>query len=177
LVHASKLPRLPTGENMNGFKGNMASGAFEKPERGDTLLSLTSSQRMVPLVSRIVRDILVVRGELVRLVPEQEALDRKRHSLPWPDRSRRYRLQEEIAAAERSLDQSLAELDHLGVVLVNPEAGMVGFPTVVNGRKAFFSWKPGEETLTYWHFSGETVRRMIPASWSKVDDVSLSGRA
>jgi len=162
---------------MSGSTGNTASGAFEKPERGETLLSLTTARRMVPLVRRIIEDILALRQRLLRLIPEQERLDRQRRDLSWPERARRYQLQEEIGAAEGQLQQARAELDGLGVVLVDPDAGWVGFPTAVNGRRAYFSWKPGEEILRFWHFAGETVRRLIPASWAKIDDTTLSGKS
>jgi hypothetical protein len=43
----------------------------------------------------------------------------------------------------------------------------VGLPTVVNGRLAYFSWKPEETTIQYWHFANETTRRTVPPSWSE----------
>jgi hypothetical protein len=121
---------------------------------------------MVPLIQRIVQDVLQSRQELARMQPEQSWLDSQRRTLAWPQRSRRYQLQEAIAAQEEHLTQVLGELESLGVVLVDPVRGQVGFPTLVNGRRAFFSWRLGEENLRHWHFLGEKVRRIIPASWS-----------
>jgi hypothetical protein len=162
---------------MSGSSGNTASGAFEKPDRGDTLLNLTTCRRMLPLVRRIMNDIEMAHREVRRLQPELDRLDRQRRFLSWPERSRRYQVQEEITATDASLQQSLAELESLGLILANPEAGWVGFPTVVNGRKAFFSWKAGEETLKFWHFAGETVRRLIPPAWHTMDEVTLTGKS
>jgi hypothetical protein len=159
---------------MNGSTGNTASGAFDKPDRRETLLNLTTARRMLALVRRIVADVSQALEELGRLCPEQERLDQQRRTLSWPERSRRYQLREEITAAEQALQQARSELENLGVVLVDEEAGWVGFPTVVNGRRAFFSWKPGEDSLKFWHFAGETVRRLIPASWTKADDITLT---
>jgi hypothetical protein len=159
---------------MNGSTGNTA--AFERPDRGDTLLSLTTARRMVALVRQIVEEIVHLQRRLAQLYPEQERLDQQRRTLSWPERSRRYQLQEEIAAGEHQLEQSRAELDSLNVVLIHAEVGWVGFPTKVNGRSAFFCWKPGDEELRYWHFAGESVRRLIPASWAHVDDASLTGK-
>ena len=45
---------------------------------------------------------------------------------------------------------------------------------VVNGRKAFFSWVLREETLNYWHFAEDTLRRPIPAHWRKAADLNLT---
>jgi hypothetical protein len=161
---------------MNGSTGNTASGASEKPGRRETLLNLTTARRMLPLVRQILADLGEARQQLARLQPEQDRLDRQRHTLSWPERSRRYQLREEIAAGESALQQARSELEGLGVVLVNDEEGWVGFPTVVNGRRAYFSWKPGEEALRFWHFAGETVRRLIPASWTRADDITLTGK-
>ena len=61
---------------------------------------------------------------------------------------------------------ALAELQELGVELLDPAVGRVGFPTVVNDRPAFFSWRLGEEVLEHWHFVGETIRRAIPTAWT-----------
>src|SRR5260370_11165222 len=127
---------------------------------------------MVPLVQRIVQDVLHCRQELARMQPEQSWLDSQRRTLDWPQRARRYHLKEAIAAQEEHLTLALEELESLGVVLLDPLKGQVGFPTLVNGRRAFFSWRLGEENLKHWHFMGEKVRRMIPASWGLEAEVT-----
>ena len=45
--------------------------------------------------------------------------------------------------------------------------GPVGFPTMVNDRKAFFSWKLGEDGLKSWNFADELVRHPVPENWTK----------
>jgi hypothetical protein len=121
---------------------------------------------MLPLVGRIARDIAGRHAQLARLRPEQARLERNRRTLAWPERARRYQLQEEVASAERELHDALAELEVLGVVLLDPAAGLVGFPTVVNDRRAFFSWQPGEAGLDFWNYAGDTVRRRVPEAWT-----------
>lgn len=150
---------------MSGASGNTASNASGKPGRRDTFLSLTTSRRMIPLVERIAADITQTRLALDRILPELERLDRQRRTLDWLSRSRRYALQEEAAGIRDRLEDGLAELEVLGVRLFDELTGQVGFPTQVNGRRAYFSWKAGETELRCWHFAGESVRRPIPASW------------
>lgn len=159
---------------MNGSTENMAHGSFEKPGRQATLLNLATARKMVPLVQRIVEDVLRSQQTIATLLPERSRLDRHRRDLSWPERARRYRLQEEMAAAERQRDEAVAELAHLGLALVDPAEGRVGFPTVVNSRPAYFSWCPGEVAIHFWHFPGESVRRPIPASWAKSANIRLS---
>jgi hypothetical protein len=160
---------------MNGSTENRAPGASEKPGRRETTLNLATARRMLPLVQRIVNDILVNQEQLARLMPEQNRLDRQRRQLTWPERARRYQVREEVALTERHLEEALAELAGLGLQVLEGEHHRVGFPTIVNGRPAFFCWQPGDEGIGYWQFPDEAVRRTIPASWTKSAEISLSG--
>jgi hypothetical protein len=160
---------------MNGSKGNAAFNASEQPERRDIVLNLNTAHRMLPLVQHIVGDILADQAVLQRLQPEQDRLDRHKRELVWQERQRRYQVHEEVSSAERHLLEAREELDTLGIALLDAEIGRVGFPTLVNDRRAFFSWKPGEETLNTWQFEEETICRPIPASWWKITETSMTG--
>jgi hypothetical protein len=162
---------------MNGSTENAAHGAPETPERRDVVVNLATARGMLPLVRQIVADVLHHQRRLAELLPEQQHLDRRRRTLSWPERSRRYQVQEEAVAAERNLQEALAELAGLGVVLVEPGEGQVGFPTVVNGRRAYFSWRQGEDGVHFWHFPEQNVRRPIPASWVKEANLSLASKS
>jgi hypothetical protein len=161
---------------MNGSTENRASDASERSGRRDVVLNLGTARRMLPLVARIVDDLLALRGRLEQLLPEQERLERQRHNLAWPGRQRRYQLRDEALVVENKLREAQTELEQLGVALINAGEGRIGLPTVVNGHLAYFSWKPGDEGLRHWHFAGETVRRSIPASWKDAGDIRLLGK-
>lgn len=152
---------------MNGFTENRASGASERPGRNDLVLTWGASQAMLPLVGRIARDVVRYHRQLATLQPERGRLDRARHGLDWPGRARRYQVQEEIVALEKDLLAALAELEALGLSLLDGPNGLVGFPTLVNDRRAYFSWQLGEESLEFWNYAGDTIRRPVPASWTK----------
>lgn len=162
---------------MSGSAENTASSASEKPERRDLVLNLATANRMLPLVKQIVADILQCNQDLARLRPEQNRLDRNRFNLGWPQRQRRYEVREETITAEQNLLDALAELEVLGLTLENQPAGQIGFPTLVNDRKAFFSWRMGENGLQFWHFAGETNRRPIPSTWAKSADIRLLNKS
>jgi hypothetical protein len=162
---------------MKGSAENRASDTPEQGGRREVVLNLGTARRMLPLVARIVADFLGLQRRRLELVLEQEELDRQRHSLAWPQRQRRYQVHEEGAEITRQLAHTRGELEQLGVVLTEPHEGRIGFPTVVNKSLAFFSWKPGDEGLRYWHFAGETVRRTIPAAWKDAGDVRLLGKS
>lgn len=152
---------------MNGFSEPRASGASEELAYHDRILTWDASLAMLPLVGRVASDIRRLHVELSRLVPERDGLERQRRTLAWPERERRYQLDEDLAAVEKDYADAKAELEVLGIALLDPAPGMVGFPTLVNDRPAFFSWQPGEDGLHFWNFATDLVRRPVPADWTK----------
>lgn len=47
-----------------------------------------------------------------------------------------------------------AEVEHLaarGIVLRDPESGLLDFPAEKEGRRVFLCWRLGEEHVGYWH--------------------------
>lgn len=152
---------------MKSSKENRASGASERPGGPDNVLSLSTARHMLPLVRRIGEEIVARGRQLDRLQLEKSRLDRQRITLDWPERSRRYRLQDEIAEEDKHLHDAVVELEALGLVIFDGRPVLVGFPTLVNDRRAFFLWQPGEDSLKFWRFLGESDQQAIPAGWVK----------
>src|SRR5207244_13501749 len=100
---------------------NRASNPAGKPRRKEITLDLPTARGMLPLVRSIVSDIVTSRTALNRLTPEQERLDRHRRDLVWQERQRRYQLQDEIRAAEKSITTALSELPDLGLNLIDDD--------------------------------------------------------
>jgi hypothetical protein len=157
---------------MSGFTEYQASGASDLGGRADAVLTWELAQRMLPLVKRIVLDIIHLVNRVSAIEPEKDRLDRHRHDLVWPERQRRYQLTDELRRAIAELQNARLELDALGVVLLDAELGLVGFPTLVNNQRAFFSWKPGEEGVEFWQFADSSRRRPVPAAWKDVHALS-----
>jgi hypothetical protein len=145
---------------------NRASNpAGKSPRKKDVTLDLTTARQMLPLVRGIVTDIVDTHKLLARLAPEQEMLEEVRRNLDWAGRQRRYAVGDEIARAEKNLGTAVSELNALGLKLIDPQTGSVDFPTRINGRAAAFTWQPGDESVGFWHYSGEDHRRPIPSDW------------
>jgi hypothetical protein len=60
--------------------------------------------------------------------------------------------------------EALAELEEEGIVLRDPERGLIDFTALHNGREVLLCWQLGEEDLTWWHFpeDGFAGRRPLP---------------
>lgn len=162
---------------MSGFTENRASGASERSGSPGAVLTWHASRAMLPLVSQIARDIRTHHQRLRQLRPELAQLDQNRRLLTWPQRARRYQLEDEIARAEADLRAVLAELDSLGVALLDEAAGLVGFPTLVNERRAYFSWQPDEDGLAWWNYAGDRLRRPVPEEWTELPREARARRA
>jgi hypothetical protein len=152
---------------MSGFAENHARATSEMPAAQTMGHTLALARRMLPLVRRIVRDLRDGRQQLARLRLEQGRLDRLRRTLAWDGRARRYQLQEELAEQEIAFQDVLAELEVLGLVLLAPEEGCVGWPTVVRGRPAYLVWRSEQETVRHWQYAGEGTVRPVPLSWAE----------
>ena len=50
-----------------------------------------------------------------------------------------------------ALRRQIEGLSELGVILRDPENGLIDFPTRMEGREAFLCWKIGEARVGYWH--------------------------
>jgi hypothetical protein len=56
-----------------------------------------------------------------------------------------------VQEAERELDAVVAELGEAGVVVRDPDSGLVDFPSVRDGEPVFLCWQLGEEDVSWWH--------------------------
>jgi hypothetical protein len=153
-----------------------AFGSSAKSKRKEVNLDLSTARQMLPLIRSIVKDIIETQAHLQKLQPEQDSLDRHRHDLVWAERDRRYKIHEEISAAEKALKNAVNELGELGIALLDRERGRVAFPTRINGRPAVFSWQPDEENLNYWSYEEEEIRRPIPSDWTPGTPLRLKGK-
>ena len=106
---------------------------------------------MLPLIRVIVSDLV----ELWRDVSERK---RRLESLA---EGRTFRsadvYSEEVELVEDQLERDVERLrgflDELRELGVEPQGfdGVIEFPTLMNGRLAYLSWKFGEPQISYWH--------------------------
>lgn len=148
-------------------KGKKPTRAAKSRKAPANLFLLSQADTMLPLVTHIAEDIQARWQRLLELEKEQIDLERRRRDLTWPERSRRYAVNDEITSEQNKLRDSVLELEDLNVILVDPVVGETAFPTLVQGRKAYFVWRVGADVVKWWCFANEPQRRVIPESWRK----------
>ncbi|MDT7872834.1 MAG: DUF2203 domain-containing protein [Sulfolobaceae archaeon] len=53
------------------------------------------------------------------------------------------------------IDRIVKEITEKGIILRDPDIGLVDFPAVINNRPAYLCWKMGEKDIMYWHYAEE----------------------
>lgn len=150
---------------MSKPKGKRAGGTSTQTRQAGPSLTLGLARKMLPLVSRIVEEIRDRWNRLTKLEAEQLDLDHRRRNLGWPERSRRYQVAEEISSEHHHLQDAVAELEVLEVVLVDPVLGEAAFPTTISGRRGYFVWRAGRNDIDWWCYANEPTRHAIPGTW------------
>lgn len=112
--------------------------------------TLADANRTLPLVSRIVRDLVARYPAWRELVEEYELLtSSQRADAPDP---RAAQLERQVTALAREIDGYIHEVAELGAEARSPrDSGLVDFPGMHDGRPIFFCWRLGEETIEHWH--------------------------
>ena len=112
--------------------------------------TLAGANKTLPLVSRIVRD-LVARSPVWRALVDEYELMSSSQRVDEPD-PRVAQLERQVTAIAREIDGYVRELSELGAEVRIPyDSGLVDFPGTHEGRTIFFCWRLGEETIEHWH--------------------------
>ena len=112
--------------------------------------TLADANRTLPLISRIVRDLVARYPAWRELVDEYELMSsRQRVDDPDPELEE---LERRVTALAREIDGYIHEVTELGAEVRAPyDSGLVDFPGIHESRPIFFCWRLGEETIEHWH--------------------------
>ena len=116
--------------------------------------SLDQANRSLPLVQRVVSDIVLTREEATRLQSKLETAAEKEHK----------RVQAELDNAIDKLHAYLDELTEIGCELKDFQAGLVDFIGRHQGRDICLCWKLGEERVAHFHELNTGFAGRLPVS-------------
>jgi hypothetical protein len=111
--------------------------------------TVDQANRTLPLVSRIVQDIVDHYARWRDLVREFELLTAA-SSAEDPD-PRAEAVQRELQDLAREIDVFVAELRAVGVEFKGYDVGLVDFPSEIHGRRVYLCWRLGEPAVEHWH--------------------------
>lgn len=112
--------------------------------------TLDEANRTLPLVRRVVDDIVTAYGALQSRVEEYNRLAQRTDDDPAAAR-RAATLRDELEAGAREIDDFIHELDQIGCQLKGFDEGLVDFHAEWRNRQILLCWKSGEERIEWWH--------------------------
>jgi hypothetical protein len=115
----------------------------------ERVFTVREANRTLPLVSRIVQDLVRDHQRWEEKVREFE-LATVGSSLEKPDVIAEL-LQIEAQRLAADIEGYIAELNDLGVICKGMDTGLVDFRGRMDGRDVFYCWKLGEPSVQYWH--------------------------
>ena len=114
----------------------------------------------LPLVKRIVTDILSAGQELRELKAKRDSEDKENAE------DSQYKQERLI----RSIEELVSELEQVGCYFKdwNFDVGLVDFPAIIDDEEVFLCWKSDEPELSFYHSiqEGFAGRKPIPAQAS-----------
>jgi len=117
------------------------------------LFTVAEAERTLPLVRRIMEDIMSVFPVWRAAVSRYELL--AANSRADEGESRALITSREVVAREADrISTFLTELEQIGCIFKGFDAGVVDFYSLYEDRLVFLCWKPGEEHIAYWHEVG-----------------------
>jgi len=135
---------------------------MSRPSRRKSF-TVREANAMLPLVRAIVGDLtklsqeVAERRERLSLLLGGREVDAKD-----PYQEELFQIEEELENDSRLLQEYVGELRQLGV---EPKAaGLVDFPSVMDGRKVYLCWQLGEPEVLYWHEVDAGFRGRQPLS-------------
>ena len=125
--------------------------------------TLAEANRTLPLVKRVVSDILSLHPQWRDLVSQYELLVAQAKP-EWGESAEQVQLRSRISDVAREIDRYLAELAQIGCVFKGFDQGLVDFYGKLEGRDIFWCWKAGEDRIEHWHEleTGYAGRQPIP---------------
>ena len=111
----------------------------------------SEARKTLPLVRRIVEDILATTKEM-RLIADELGVDAKND--------------ERLNKMASDVDDFMGELEEIGCYFKdwNFSIGLVDFPGMINGKDVFLCWRSDEDNIEFYHGieDGFAGRKPIP---------------
>lgn len=128
------------------------------PAAGKKYFTVAEANRTLPLVRRIVTDVVRDYERLLALRDRCQDQDLKGSILEAESARRQY------MAITDHLAELNEELEQIGCALKDYQIGLIDFPGLVEGREVCLCWRLGEPRVEFWHEiqTGFAGRRPIP---------------
>jgi hypothetical protein len=113
------------------------------------IFTVEEANRTLPLVRRIVADLIALHPRWRAAVAAFEAAQAGATATAESDDARELRLEAGRLAGE--IEACLDELEQVGCIFKGFEAGLIDFPAFHEDRMVYLCWRHGEARIDHWH--------------------------
>lgn len=113
-----------------------------RPSRPRRRFTLEEANKSLPLVQRVVADIVRTHAEATKI---QQQFERNTVKAEQVD------VQDQLEKAMHRLEDYVDELSEIGCDLKDYQMGLIDFTGRHQGRDVCLCWKLGEEKIAFWH--------------------------
>jgi hypothetical protein len=115
----------------------------------DRLFTVEDANRTLPLVRRIVEDVVRQHRQWREKILELDLVASS--SRADEPRDRAENLEQEAQSLAHEIDGYQRELEQLGILLKDRRLGLVDFPSEMAGKRVLLCWRLGEAEVQFWH--------------------------
>ncbi len=119
---------------------------------------------MLPVVEALLKRALAARESAVQIENELQQLKQKifisggmRVDVLSVVRNR-----DVLAVYEQQVEESVTEINSIGVEVKDLDAGLLDFPCMLDSEVVLLCWKQGESRITHWHTQQDGFRGRKP---------------
>ena len=128
---------------------------FRKDEQPVRFFTIDEANDLIPVLEAKLR-------ECDRILLEIRAVGELTDDIEWywgdsireegnPDRGEYLKLEKEKGARIDRWNNAIQEINRLGVILKNPDMGLIDFYSSREGQVILLCWQRGEMEIHYWH--------------------------
>jgi hypothetical protein len=114
-------------------------GMFEKH------FTVAEANALLPHVLSVFEKVQSIRAQLE---DNRESLDQVHGAVPGNGGSHKG---QELVEHSEAIGRLLAGLEEQGILVKDPDAGLIDFPHIRDEHEVFLCWRMGEKTVAYWH--------------------------
>jgi hypothetical protein len=114
------------------------------------LFTVAEAERAVPLVRRVVRDLMAEYPAWREAVSRYELMTAGTRA-DWAESAEMQRAREAVTGHAERINGFLGELEQIGCVFKGFDAGLVDFYSLREDRLVFLCWRVDEARITHWH--------------------------
>ena len=122
--------------------------------------TLAQAQSLIPQVDRLLREAIALKSGFIEAERALQSFHERVMLMGGMivDRDRFLQAKSRRESEAERLRNAVEQLQDLGCLVKDLDAGLVDFPTLFRGQEVYLCWKLGEPSIEFWHSVDEGFR-------------------